>query len=110
MEHAVLRKEVGWFLVMYCYKISVQIISLTGSFLDPMPPKASKIQGTRYLHIDESDDLDEWQLSDWVEQALSPPGPKLSGFIHHRESLFFIAIRLSCARDPARQASVLHLT
>lgn len=70
-------KDDGWFLAMYCYKTYVQITFLTGSSLDPMPPKASKVEGTRYLDIQESDDLAEVQLSDWVKQALTIPGRKL---------------------------------
>ncbi len=70
-------KEDGWFLAMYCYKNYVQITFLTGSSLDPVPPKASKVEGTRYLDIHEDEPLDEEQLSSWVRQALELPGQKL---------------------------------
>ncbi|MEO1199980.1 MAG: DUF1801 domain-containing protein [Pseudomonadota bacterium] len=70
-------KEDGWFLAMYCYKDYVQITFLTGSSLDPIPPKASKVEGTRYLDIYEDDGLDDAQLADWVQQALKLPGQKL---------------------------------
>ncbi len=70
-------KEDGWFLAMYCYKKYVQITFLTGSSLDPMPPKASKVEGVRYLDIHEGEALDTSQLASWVRQALKLPGQKL---------------------------------
>ena len=70
-------KEDGWFLAMYCYKAYVQLTFLTGTSLDPMPPKASKVEGTRYLDIHEDDPLDNGQLTDWIQQALRLPGQKL---------------------------------
>lgn len=70
-------KEDGWFLAIYCYKTYVQISFLTGASLDPMPPKASKVEGTRYLDIHEDDPLDKQQLASWVQQALKLPGQEL---------------------------------
>ncbi|WP_428516782.1 DUF1801 domain-containing protein [Roseovarius sp.] len=70
-------KEDGWFLAMYCYTKYVQITFLTGSSLDPMPPKASKVEGVRYLDIHEGEALDTSQLASWVRQALKLPGQKL---------------------------------
>ncbi|MEO1222201.1 MAG: DUF1801 domain-containing protein [Pseudomonadota bacterium] len=70
-------KEDGWFLAMYCYKNYVQITFTTGSSLDPVPPKASKVEGTRYLDIHEDDALDKVQLASWVHQALKLPGQQL---------------------------------
>ena len=70
-------KEDGWFLAMYCYKNYVQISFLTGSDLSPLPPKGSKVAGTRYLDIYEDDTLDTAQLENWIKQALQMPGQKL---------------------------------
>ena len=70
-------KEDGWFLAMYCYKNYVQITFMTGSSLDPMPPKASKAEGVRYLDIHKGEALDKGRLADWVQQALKLPGQKL---------------------------------
>ena len=70
-------KEDGWFLALYCYKKYVQISFLNGSSLNPMPPKASKVEGTRYLDIREDDGLDEEQFADWIRQALTFPGEKI---------------------------------
>ncbi|QFT99543.1 hypothetical protein FIU85_19665 [Roseovarius sp. THAF8] len=70
-------KEDGWFLAIYCYRTYVQITFLTGTSLDPMPPKASKVEGVRYLDIHEGEALDASQLASWVRQALKLPGQKL---------------------------------
>lgn len=70
-------KEDGWFLAMYCYKNYVQITFLTGSSLNPVPPKASKVEGTRYLDIHEDEAFDTKQLASWVRQALTLPGQNL---------------------------------
>ncbi|MEJ6391268.1 DUF1801 domain-containing protein [Gymnodinialimonas ulvae] len=70
-------KDDGWFLAMYCYKDYVQITFMTGSSLDPVPPKASKVEGTRYLDIHEDEALDKEQLADSVQQALRLPGQQL---------------------------------
>lgn len=70
-------KDDGWFLAMYCFKNYVQITFMTGSSLDPVPPKASKVEGTRYLEIREDQSLDREQLETWVRQALELPGRQL---------------------------------
>ncbi|MDX5401794.1 MAG: DUF1801 domain-containing protein [Rhodobacterales bacterium] len=67
-------KDDGWFLAMYCYKNYVQITFMNGSFLDPVPPKASRVEGVRYLDIHEDEALDKEQLGSWVRQALKLPG------------------------------------
>ncbi len=71
------RKDDGCFLAMYCYKNYVQITFLTGSSLDPVPPKASKVEGTRYLDVHEDEALEKEQLVSWVQQALKLPGQQL---------------------------------
>lgn len=70
-------KEDGWFLAMYCYKNYVQITFMTGSSLSPIPPKASKVEGTRYLDIYENEAFDKVQLAKWVQQARMIPGREL---------------------------------
>ena len=67
----------GWFLGFHCITRYVTVAFFRGTDLDPMPPVASKTQGTRYLHIHEGDVLDEGQLADWVRQASLLPGTKL---------------------------------
>ena len=62
---------------MYCYKKYVQITFLTGSSLDPVPPKASKVEGVRYLDIHKEEALDREQLASWINQALMLPGQQL---------------------------------
>jgi hypothetical protein len=42
-----------------------------------MPPGTSKQKDVRYLDIREGDEIDEVQLTAWVEQASRLPGEKL---------------------------------
>lgn len=67
----------GWFLGLHCMKTYIKIAFFRGTSLQPMPPVASKQQDVRYLHIRESDDLDEAQVGDWVRQASRLPGQRL---------------------------------
>jgi hypothetical protein len=67
----------GWFLSFRCYTGYVQVQFLTGTSLDPMPPKESKHEQVRYLDIHEDDELDEAQLRSWVDQARKLPGEKM---------------------------------
>lgn len=70
-------KADGWFFAMYCYKKYVQLTFMQGTSLEPVPPVASKVAGTRYVNIHENDQLDEAQIADWVQQAVNLPGAKL---------------------------------
>ncbi|WP_371823904.1 DUF1801 domain-containing protein [Phyllobacterium sp. 628] len=70
-------KEDGWFFAMYCYKKYVQLTFMRGRSLTPVPPVASKVEGTRYFSIYEDDVLDETQIADWLKQATKLPGVKL---------------------------------
>jgi hypothetical protein len=70
-------KEDGWFLAMYCYKRYVQLTFMRGTSLTPVPPKASKVEGTCYFDIHEGDAWDEARVADWVEQAIKLPGVQL---------------------------------
>ena len=77
MEHAVLwqrRRLVSGDVLLQNY---VQITFMTGSSLDPVPPKVSKVEGTRYLDVHEDEALDRDQLASWVRQALKLPGLQL---------------------------------
>ncbi|ACQ82082.1 Domain of unknown function DUF1801 [Beutenbergia cavernae DSM 12333] len=67
----------GWFLSFRCYTDYVQVQFLTGTSLDPMPPKDSKHADMRYLDIREDDEVDEGQLRSWIEQAGKLPGEPL---------------------------------
>ncbi|WP_339714560.1 DUF1801 domain-containing protein [uncultured Sneathiella sp.] len=69
-------KADGWFIAMYCYKKYVQLTFMNGDSLAPVPPKASKVEGTRYLDIYEEDELDEDQIMDWITQASKLPGTR----------------------------------
>ncbi len=67
----------GFFLSFRCYTTYVQLGFHNGSSLDPLPPKSSKHPAMRYLDIHEEDDVDEAQLTAWIEQASRLPGEQL---------------------------------
>ena len=67
----------GWFLAFRCYTNYVQLAFFRGAALDPPPPKGSKHPEVRYLDIREGDELDERQLTSWIEQASRLPGENL---------------------------------
>ncbi len=63
----------GWFLSLHCYAQFIRVAFFRGTDLDPSPPGASKVEGTRYLDVREGA-LDEAQFADWVRQAAAMPG------------------------------------
>ncbi len=64
----------GWFLGFHCLTKYIKVSFLNGASLDPLPPIDAKDPTTRYFHIFERDELDEAELTAWVEQASSLPG------------------------------------
>ena len=64
----------GWFLGVHTFTHYVKLTFFRGTSLNPLPPGASKIKGTRYLDIREDDELDEAQLTKWLKQAAALPG------------------------------------
>lgn len=66
----------GWFLAFHCFTKYIKVTFFRGTSLSPLPPVASKTEGTRYFHIHEDDPLDETRLADWVRQAAELPGEK----------------------------------
>lgn len=66
-----------WFVSLHCFTKYVKVAFFRGTSLDPMPPGASKTEGTRYLDVHEEDELDEKLLISWFKQASELPGEKL---------------------------------
>jgi len=64
----------GWFLSFHCITHYVKVAFFQGTSLRPLPPVASKDEGTRYFHIHEEDRIDEELLGDWIRQASELPG------------------------------------
>ena len=64
----------GWFLGIHCFTKYVKVAFFRGTTLRPVPPGESKSKDTRYFHIHANDELDEVQLTAWVEQASRLPG------------------------------------
>lgn len=64
----------GWFLNFHCFAKYIRVAFFRGTDLDPLPPGASKVEGTRYLDIREDEEFDEAQFGAWVTQASAVPG------------------------------------
>jgi hypothetical protein len=64
----------GWFLSFHCFARYIKVTFIRGTSLRPLPPVASKDPETRYVHIQEAEELDERQLAKWVRQAAALPG------------------------------------
>jgi hypothetical protein len=64
----------GWFLSFHVFTHYVKVTFFRGTSLRPVPPGASKIEGTRYLDIREGDKIEEAQVAGWVKQAAALPG------------------------------------
>jgi len=66
--------EQGWFVAFHCLNKYIKVAFFKGTSLRPTPPVASKQQEVRYLHIHESEEIDEQQFVNWVCQAARQPG------------------------------------
>ena len=64
----------GWFLTLHCFTKYVKVAFVRGTSLQPLPPGASKVPGTRYLDVHENEALDEALVASWIEQASELPG------------------------------------
>jgi len=64
----------GWFLGFHCLTSYVKVAFFNGTSLRPLPPVASKTEGTRYLHVHEGEPHDEELFASWVRQAAELPG------------------------------------
>jgi len=66
-----------WFLSIHCFDAYIKVAFFRGAMLTPVPPVASKSGDTRYVHIHETDCVDEAAFADWIRQASAIPGEKL---------------------------------
>jgi hypothetical protein len=66
-----------WFLSFHVYAKYVKVAFFRGAALTPVPPVASKVEGNRYLHIHEGDQIDEARFTGWVKQASQLPGQRM---------------------------------
>jgi hypothetical protein len=67
----------GWFLGIHCFAKYVKVAFFRGALLGPVPPGESKQKEVRYLDIHEDDQLDEAQVTAWVQQASQLPGKQM---------------------------------
>lgn len=64
----------GWFLGIHVFTKYVKVAFFRGTSLRPMPPVGATSGDTRYLHIDETECVDESLFAAWVKQASQLPG------------------------------------
>ena len=64
----------GWFLSFHVFTRYVKVTFFRGTSLRPVPPGASKHPEVRYLDVRDDEEMDEAQLTRWVEQAAALPG------------------------------------
>ncbi len=64
----------GWFIGFHVMTKYIKVAFFRGTSLSPLPPVASKQPEARYLHLGETDTLDEAQLTAWIEQSAKLPG------------------------------------
>jgi hypothetical protein len=62
----------GWFLSFHVFTRAVKVTFFRGTSLRPVPP-GGKSKEARWIDVHE-DDLDEAQLTKWVQQAAALPG------------------------------------
>jgi hypothetical protein len=67
----------GWFLSFHCFTKYVKVAFFRGTSLRPVPPGQSRHKEVRYRDIRENEQLDEAQLTAWVEQASRLPGERM---------------------------------
>ena len=68
----------GWFLAFHVFTKYIKATFFRGTALRPLPPVESKDPNARYVHIHETERLDEAQLASWISQAAALPGWDLS--------------------------------
>lgn len=67
----------GWFVAFHCLTKYVKIAFFRGAALRPVPPEASTQTDVRYVHIRETDTIDEALVRRWLRQAAKLPGESL---------------------------------
>lgn len=63
----------GWFVSYHVFTRYVKVTFLNGASLEPIPPGSGKDPDSRWVDIYE-DELDEYQMAEWVRQAATLPG------------------------------------
>lgn len=67
----------GWFLSFHVLTRYVKVTFFQGLSLQPVPPGGTeKSKAARWIDIHENDDLNEAQMTAWIQQAAALPGWK----------------------------------
>lgn len=64
----------GWLVSFHVLSRHVQVNFFAGASLNPVPPGSGKDPTARWLNIGEGDELDEAQMTAWLQQAARLPG------------------------------------
>lgn len=64
----------GFFVSFRCFTNYIKLTFFAGAELDPVPPVDFKDPNEKAVHIREDDELDQEQLTSWIEQAAAIPG------------------------------------
>ena len=67
--------EVGWIIEMVAYDVSVNVVFFGGADFDP-PPPLGDADRSRYIKLKTMDELEQPELTSWIEQAGRVPGWK----------------------------------
>ena len=65
--------EQGFFLAFTGHQYHINFTVFRGTSLRPVPPGGAQ-KDARFLHVRESDTLDEKQFATWIRQAAALPG------------------------------------
>lgn len=61
----------GWCVELAAYDVSVNIVFLNGSRLEPLPELGDE---TRYMKIRDVEELESAQIRAWIKQSCNTPG------------------------------------
>ncbi len=67
--------DVGWMMEMVAYDVSVNVVFFGGADFDP-PPPLGDADRSRYIKLKTMDEVEQPELTSWIEQAGRVPGWK----------------------------------
>ena len=65
--------DVGWMMEMVAYDVSVNVVFFGGADFDP-PPPLGDADRSRYIKLKAMDEVEQPELTSWIEQAGRVPG------------------------------------
>jgi hypothetical protein len=65
--------DVGWMMEVVAYDVSVNVVFFGGADFDP-PPPLGDADRSRYIKLKTMDEVEQPELTSWIEQAGRVPG------------------------------------